>query len=172
MSKAKNGSGECLGVAFHIDERWKFVAPALEIEQDSFADLREAIERKQKARIATERVKLCIAATWTEEGTVVDGVITGINAGHGKLIAKPPLGSYKNSVYPRVGWIKMALAEIMGLRQREKHIAQAIEKYEVQGYKGYGFKPEMHAEDVERVSREMEENRVAAEATNLEEHIV
>ena len=161
-------NGTCLGVDFIIDGNYRFYAESVDVRKDSFIEMRDAIESRQKAKVATERAKILIAATWTNEGNVIDGIITGIHAGHGKLIAKPSLGSYKNSVFPRVGWIKMALAEEIGLRKRAANIDKAVDEFEVKGYGGYSFKAEMHAEEISRFTKEMEQAKADAEATDLE----
>lgn len=161
-------TGECLGVKFVVDEHWQFCAASLDIREPSFGQMKDKIEKAQKNKAATERAKLFIPAMWCNGGAVVEGVLTGLHAGHGKLLADPALGVYSNFVYPRIAWLKLALAEELILRARASHIGRIAKQFSVSGRDGFAFDPKTHADNVKRIEREMAEKLKAGSKTDLE----
>lgn len=177
MSGEKNKlQGECYGESFYIDaDSWKFCVPDLDIRSDSYTAMQEAIERKKKTKEPVERKRLHIAACMrvdrgNKSGVVVDVVLKGVHAGHGKFIFEGKIDTWKPTVYPRVAWIKMALAEATALRQRASHIDDVVNMFGVEQH-GYGFDSSRHAEEVARIEQEFEKKSKEAEKTSLEEQL-
>lgn len=128
--------GERKGKDITLTDRMKFAVG--KNEYASYAEAIDAIDRAEKTAEAMKRKKLNIPVL-DEKG--VARTVTGIHAGHGKLVLSPApdhygYGGYR--VYPVVPWISEAIAKAMALREEAELIESATESFSVYYSKPYG----------------------------------
>jgi hypothetical protein len=152
MSDKPKASGVCLDLEFYIDEYWKFIVPDLDGTYDSYAKMREGIERSHKKIVAAKKRKLNIVAVDESSRRFT---VTGVHSGHGKLITSPAQERFSRSrrLYFDTPLVAAALAEKRRLGFDLSKVDALLDKHEVKSYDGYSFKPEMHDAAVRRIEK-------------------
>lgn len=168
MAEQTNGGGEYGGVEFYLDRMWRFTVPSLGRYYDTYQQMTDALDRVQAAEKRAKKVKLAIAVL-TEDGKPT--TITGINAGHGHVITKPPvdgLGRYAARCYPDVPWIRDAIAKRKRLEGQARHIDRALRSVNIDTSPDYQFKEGEHMDRAEQLEAYAARVRKMAEGTTLE----
>lgn len=146
----KRAIGSCFGVDFYLDSWWKFRVESVEKVFETYKEMEGFLETFVARTKASKREKLSLPVV---DGIGKERIITGVHAGHGKLILSPPSdkGARWLKLYPRAPWIAAAIAEKHGLERRSRQITRVLEEFQIEGYSGYDFNASQHAGEVDRI---------------------
>lgn len=161
-----NAKGEIGGVEFHVDNRWRFCV--FDRAYDTYKEMCEAIERKEKADEAIARRKVNLSVL-TRDGKEVK--ITGVHAGNGTVITKPKvdLGRHGDTCYPVVPWIAEALEEVAILSRRVAQLRSILRKFSVDTSRDWRFRPGDHSQQIDKLEASHANLLKRANATSLAE---
>lgn len=140
------------GCTITLNDFFKFVVD--KIENRSFASYEEAtnaIDNQRKSKEATNRRKISVKVL-DDKGNPHE--LTGIHAGNGNLVLKPPIGGYRTSSYLDLPVIAEAIKRLCELEDHTARLRSLMRKFELKGG-GHSFDSSKHPEEMYRLEKDI-----------------
>lgn len=149
--EAPKADGEYEGVAFYVNEYWKFEVPDLNRNFDSYEKMCAAITASAKQVVAAKRRKLNLAGVDAKGRKYI---VTGVHSGHGKLLTSPAQERFGGrEIYADTPLVAQALAEKRRLDCDLARVNKLLDAHRFRPFDGYSFTPSQHESAVAKIER-------------------
>lgn len=168
---------EYKGRKITVTDELRFKVTGLDETFNDRESAEHAIDLLIKNEAELQRVKMNIPVLASpEEGKFEprQSVITGMHAGHGKILTKPVIGGgyRRDELYPDVGWLDAALKQQAMLQNQVKRIDKVLSKFSiVSPHSTYHFDKGALVTYLAKLAKECASKKKTAESTNLSEEL-